>query len=134
MGQVERLARREREVAEAVYAMGEASACEVAGALSDALSNSAVRSMLGRLEAKGVLRHRREGKKYYYRPAATERKECEAALRRVSREFFGGSLTAAAAAMVELAMRTRPPATAAPEREPEPAPMARERLRRASRH
>ena len=72
MVEVERLARREREVAEAVYALGEASAGEIASCLSDPLSNSAVRSMLGRLEAKGVLRHRRKGRKFYYRPAASE--------------------------------------------------------------
>ncbi|MGZ8350565.1 MAG: BlaI/MecI/CopY family transcriptional regulator [Allosphingosinicella sp.] len=104
---VERLAPREREVAEAVFALGEASAIEIGTALSEPLSNSAVRSMLRRLQEKGVLRRRREGKKYYYAPAAGEKAAGEAALQRVSREYFGGSLSDTARAMLDLVEQSR---------------------------
>ena len=104
---VDQLAPREREVAEIVYALGEATAVDIGARLSDPISNSAVRSMLRRLQHKHVLRRRRSGRKYVYRPAEREQKEREAALRRIAREYFGGSVTIAAAAMVELAMRSR---------------------------
>lgn len=100
---ISRLAPREREVAEIVCALGEASAGEIERALAAPLSNSAVRSMLSRLQAKGVLRRRREGKSYYYAAAGTEPAARDAALRRVARDHFGGSLAAAAAAMLALA-------------------------------
>jgi predicted transcriptional regulator len=99
--QVSRLPRREREVAEIVHARGEASATEVCDALSDPVSNAAVRSMLTRLEAKGVLRRRKEGKRFFYAPAGEAARE--AAMRRLSRDWFGGSLARTAAAMMELA-------------------------------
>jgi predicted transcriptional regulator len=101
--QVSRLARREREVAEIVYARGEASAAEVVDALSDPLSNAAVRSMLRRLEAKGVLRRRKEGKRFFYAPARSDQAARAAALRLVARDYFGGSLARAAVALIELA-------------------------------
>lgn len=101
--QVIRLPRREREVAEIVHARGEASAAEVCDALSDPISNAAVRSMLTRLEAKGVLRRRKEGKRFFYAPAGNGDAAREAAMRRLSRDWFGGSLARTAAALMELA-------------------------------
>ena len=99
------LAPREREVAEIVYARGEASATDVCSALSDPITNAAVRSMLTRLHAKGVLRRRKEGKRYVYVPAATDQAAREAALRKISRDYFGGSLAKTAAAVIEMAKR-----------------------------
>ena len=100
---IDRLAPREREVTEIVYALGEASAVDVCRALSDPLSNAAVRSMLTRLEAKGVLRRNRVGKKFYYAPAAIDPAARQAALRKVACDYFDGSLFETAAAMVALA-------------------------------
>jgi predicted transcriptional regulator len=101
--QVSRLPRREREVAEIVHARGEATAAEVCDALSDPISNAAVRSMLTRLEAKGVLRRRKEGKRFFYALDGTGEAAREAAMRRLSHDWFGGSLAQAAAALIELA-------------------------------
>ncbi len=96
---------REREIADIVYASGEASAAEVCRALSDPLSNAAVRSMLGRLERKGVLRRRKQGNRHYYAPAATDLAAREVALLRVGRDYFGGALGEMAAMLLEMARR-----------------------------
>ena len=101
------LPRREREIADIVFAMGEATAVQICASLSDPISNATVRSMLTRLEAKGVLRRRKAGKRYVYAPAATDDAAREAALRAVSRDYFGGSLVAIAAAAMELARAQR---------------------------
>ncbi|MFP5330568.1 MAG: BlaI/MecI/CopY family transcriptional regulator [Alphaproteobacteria bacterium] len=97
-----RLPQRERQIAEIVELRGEASASEILDALPDPISNAAVRSMLSRLEAKGVIRRRREGKRFLYRPTEAGRAARDAALRRVSRDFFDGSIACAAAAMIAL--------------------------------
>jgi predicted transcriptional regulator len=104
------LPRREREIAGIVYARGEASAALVCEALSDPISNAAVRSMLTRLEAKGVLRRRKVGNRFLYAPAASDREAREAALRRVSRDYFGGSLAEMAAAVTDLVTGSNAPA------------------------
>lgn len=89
---LDRLPRREREVAEIVYARGEASAQDICHALPDRLSNAAVRSMLQRIEAKGVVRRRKEGRKYLYSAVLPDRATREAVLRRIARDYFDGSL------------------------------------------
>ena len=91
-----RLAPRERQVAETVIALGEAGASEVADRLPVPLSNSAVRSMLSRLEAKRFIRKRVEGNRYLYRAAVSDEAVRAAALLRVSQDHFDGSLAAVA--------------------------------------
>jgi predicted transcriptional regulator len=97
-----RLPPRERQVAEIVHQRGEASATEILDALPEPLSNGAVRSMLSRLQNKGVVRRRRDGKRFVYLPARANPAVRDAALRRVSREYFEGSLARAADAMIAL--------------------------------
>lgn len=89
---LDRLPPREREVAEIVYASGEASAQDICRALPDRLSNAAIRSMLQRIEAKGVVRRRRDGRKFLYSAVLPDRTSREAALRRIARDYFDGSL------------------------------------------
>ena len=99
---------REREIARILLSRGEASAAELCGALSDPLSNAAVRSMLRRLENKGVVRRRREGKRFLYAATVSEHSERESVLRRVAREYFGGSLAEAALALADMIGRNDP--------------------------
>lgn len=105
---IDTLPRREREVADIVYALGEASAEDVCTALADPLSNAAVRSMLRRIEIKGVIRRHKVGKKFLYSAARPNRDTREAALRRISRDYFGGSLTSAALVLLEMMDREEP--------------------------
>ena len=97
-----RLPPRERQVAEIVHQRGEASAAEILNALPEPLSNGAVRSMLSRLQNKGVVRRRSDGKRFVYLPASANPAAREAVLRRVSRDYFEGSLARAADAMIAL--------------------------------
>jgi predicted transcriptional regulator len=101
-GMIRRLARRERQVAETVGRFGEASAEEVRAALPDPLSNAAIRSMLRRLEEKGVLTRRKAGRKFLYRLTRPSGLTRDAAVRRLSQDYFDGSLAKTAAAVVGL--------------------------------
>lgn len=87
---------REKEIAEIVIRLGEASAVDVTRNLRGPPTNSAVRSMLGRLERKGVIARRRLGKRYLYRAALTGETIRRAFLMRIAKEHYGGSLKALA--------------------------------------
>jgi len=95
------LSRRERQIMDIIYAKGEATASEVAGAMNDAPSYSAVRALLRILEEKGVLKHREDGKRYVFLPTESVQKASRSALRNVVQTFFEGSLVNAVAALVD---------------------------------
>jgi predicted transcriptional regulator len=102
--EVELLYRREREIAAVVYRIGLATAADVQAELSRELSNPAVRSMLNRLVAKGILTRTRCGRfgTFVYGPALTPATEREAALRRFADDFYAGSLSSLARAIADL--------------------------------
>jgi len=98
----ESLTRREREIMDVLYALGNrASAEEIRERLTDAPSYSAVRTMLVRLEAKGFLRHSEEGLRYIYSPVASRASAQRSALGKLVRTFFGGSPSQTVAALLK---------------------------------
>ena len=104
--QLEGLATRERQVAKIVYANGPITANAVQQRLYPEISNGAVRSMLVRLVAKGIL-SRRWGKRgrsqnFLYFPAITNDHLKFGAIRRLSDEYFSGSLLDVAVALIDL--------------------------------
>lgn len=101
--QVQKLLRRERELATIVYVCGPLSAKGVGARLSAPISNSAVRSMLNRLVQKGILNRTPSGggTGFLYVPAIT----AESALRQLSEEHFDGSLLNTAIALIALLKR-----------------------------
>ena len=100
MPALEDLAPRERQVAECVYQMQEATAAQIQAALGPDLSNSAVRAMLGRLEAKGLLQHRVDGQRYLYSAVAPQAQVRESALKKLVGTFFNNSKASAATALL----------------------------------
>ena len=90
----QKLTRREREIMDILFALGQGAAEEVRERLSDPPSYSAVRTMLGRLEAKGAIRHYEEGLRYVYTPTTSPNAARRSALRQHARTFFGGSFGA----------------------------------------
>ena len=88
-----RLPPREQEIATIVYLNTNVTAKELEQALSYEITNSAIRCMLGRLVAKGVLRRRKShGKTFVYSPAVLLPEVQDRALERVAEDYFGGSL------------------------------------------
>lgn len=94
------LPRREREIFEILASSGRATAAEVRAAMSDAPSYSAVRTMLARLEAKGVVAHDTVDQAHVYRTVTRPAKVRESALAQMVKTFFGGSAASAATALV----------------------------------
>ncbi len=94
------LSRRERQIMDAVYRLGQASAADVARALPDHPAYNAVRVTLGILEKKGFLKHRTDGPRYVYFPTITREKAKQSAMKHVLRTFFQGSPSAAILALL----------------------------------
>lgn len=96
------LSRRERQIMEAIYAKGEATAHEIQAALPEAPGYSAVRALLRILVDKGALRHEQRGKRYVYFPVAARAKVRDSALKQLLKTFFAGSTEQAVAALIDL--------------------------------
>lgn len=84
------LGKRERQIVEAVYRLGEASVSDVRAELPDPPSYSAVRAMLGTLVEKRALKFRRDGKRYLYRPATSHERARRSELKNLLSTFFAG--------------------------------------------
>ena len=98
----EKLSRREREIMDAIFALGDqASAEAIRERLTDPPTSSAVRAMLARLETKGYLRHREEGPRYIYLPTRSRASAQRSALSKLVRVFFGGSPRETATALLK---------------------------------
>ncbi len=95
------LSRRERQIMEAVYAVGPASVAEVLERIPDPPGYSAVRAMLRILEEKGQLRHERIGQRYVYHPIRGRETVSRSAISHLVETFFAGSTVDAMAALLE---------------------------------
>ena len=92
------LTKRERQIMEAIYRRGEASALDVRADLADPPSRTAVRTFLRILEDKGHLSHRKQGREFIYRPTRARGQVGRSAFRSLLATFFSGSLEQAVAA------------------------------------
>ena len=105
---IDSLPRREREIFEILCNAGEATAAEVRTAMDDPPSYSAVRTMLARLEAKGLVRHRAVDQAYVYKSVPQPAKVRESALKQMVKTFFDGSAASAATALLGLTKSLSP--------------------------
>ena len=105
---IESLPRREREIFEILVSAGEATAADVRERMADPPSYSAVRTLLGRLEAKGYVQHSLQDQSYLYRSVPQRAKVRESALKQFVKTFFDGSAASAATALLGLTKTMKP--------------------------
>ncbi len=94
------LTRRERQIMDALFEAGEASARDIHAALPDPPSYSSVRAQLTIMVEKGHATFRQEGARYIYAPAQPVSNARESAIRRLVKTFFGGSTGQAVSALL----------------------------------
>jgi predicted transcriptional regulator len=92
------LSRRERQIMEVVFALGQATVNQIVEAIPDAPTPMAVRRFMHILEAKMRLRRKKQGREVVYLPREPKSKAGQSAFQRVLETFFGGSLEEALAA------------------------------------
>ena len=95
------LATREQQIMDVLYQLGKASVAEVRQKIADPPSYSAVRTMIGQLERKGLVRRDRSGVKHYYWPVESKRSASRSALRSVIETFFPQSPGDALATLID---------------------------------
>ncbi|MEE9127083.1 MAG: BlaI/MecI/CopY family transcriptional regulator [Planctomycetota bacterium] len=85
------LTRREREVIDIIYRLGQATANEVMAEMEDPPSYSSVRSVLRHLENKGHLTHEADGARHVYTPVVRRDRASRSALKHLLATFFDDS-------------------------------------------
>ena len=89
--QSEPLSRREREIMDIVYALGDATAAEIQGDMAEPPSYSAVRGLLRVLVEKGHLRAHKDGVRNVYRPIKSRGAAGRSRMKRALETFYGGT-------------------------------------------
>lgn len=96
------MSRRERQVMDAVYKLEKASAKEVMAYLDDDSAYSTIRTLLGKLLAKGHINRKEHGLKYLYFPVVKRKAASRNALERVVSTFFDDSPLLAVNSLLEM--------------------------------
>jgi len=96
----QQLTRRERQIMDALYRLGRATATEIMQAMPGAPGYSTVRTQLRVLEAKGHVKHEELGLRYVYFPTVSRHSARRSALKHLVDTFFDGSNAKAVAALL----------------------------------
>jgi len=96
-----RLSRRERQIMDAVYRLGTATATEIVASIPDPSTKDAIRRLIRILEEKGLLRHEVDGLRHVYYPVLNPEKARKSALDHIIRTYFRGSVSQAIAALLK---------------------------------
>lgn len=86
------LSKREQQIMEIIHRLGRADAAELMATLPDPMSNSAVRTHLRILEAKGHLAHTEQNGRFIYAPTKPRERAASSALATLLRTFFDDSV------------------------------------------
>jgi predicted transcriptional regulator len=101
MSHLSALTRREREIVNAIFALGNrASADAIRARLTNPPGDSSVRVMLARLEKKGYVKHQQDGLRYLYSTTTSPAVAKRTALQQYVQTFFDGSLKKMMTALV----------------------------------
>ena len=103
MNRLPNLSELERRVMDFIWRRSSVTASEVRSGLEpkDRLADSTVRTVLRRLEEKGYLTHRLDGRAYRYEPTADRRRVAVQAVRRIIDRFCEGSVEQLLLGLVE---------------------------------
>ena len=101
-GDVPPLSRREREIMEVLYRLGEAGVSEITTRIPDRPSYNSVRVTLGILARKGHVKHRKDGRRYVYSPTVPHSEASRSAVSNLLTTFFRGSHSKAILTMLDM--------------------------------
>lgn len=95
------LGAREQQIMDVIFELGKASVSDVRARLIDPPSYSSVRTMIGQLERKGLVKRDRSAVRHVYSPVESKRSASRSALRKVVETFFPTSPGDALAALID---------------------------------
>ena len=92
--------RREREIMDALYTLGRASAAQILEQIPDPPTYTAIRTLLTILEKKGHVRHLSDGTRYIYEPLVAREQMGRRAIDSLLKTFFDNSVERAVTALL----------------------------------
>ena len=92
--------RREREIMEALYKLGRATAAQIEAEIPNPPTYTAIRTHLTILEKKGHVRHESDGTRYIYVPAVGRAEMGRRAIENVLKTFYDNSVERVVAALL----------------------------------
>ena len=92
--------RREREIMDALYKLGKASAAQIQSEIPEPPTYTAIRSHLSILERKGHVRHESDGTRYLYEPRVAREQMGKRAIDSLLKTFFDNSVERAVTALL----------------------------------
>ena len=95
------LSRRERQIMDALYKLGRASAAEIRESLEDPPTYTAVRTHLAILQEKGHIKFESDGTRYIYEPVVPHHEMAKSVMDGVLQTFFGGSIERVVATLID---------------------------------
>jgi len=95
------LTRRERQIMDALYRLGKASAADIRESLAHPPSYTAVRTHLTLLQDKGLVRFESDGTRYIYEPVVPREETARTVIKGVLQTFFENSIEKAVATLIE---------------------------------
>lgn len=96
------LSRRERQIMDVVYRLGEVTATQVRDGLGEPVGDASVRKLVRILEQKGHLRHHKAGRSHVYIPTIPWQVASRRAMRHLLETFFEGSAPRAVSALLDV--------------------------------
>ena len=96
------LSRRETQIMDAIYRLGSGSVQDVLAEMTDPPGYNSVRVILGILEEKGFLTHKKKGKRYIYRPRQSASAASRNATAQLLNTFFSNSTPNAVATLLDV--------------------------------
>ena len=96
------LAKRERQILEIVYSLGQASAAEVQRQMPDSPGYSTVRKLLSILEDKGYVKHIEQDRRYVYLPTQSRKDARLSALRHLMDSLFDSSAESVVSTLLDI--------------------------------
>jgi BlaI family penicillinase repressor len=92
--------RREREIMDALYKLGRASAAQILEQIPEPPTYTAIRTLLTILEKKGHVRHLSDGTRYIYEPLVAREQMGRRAIDSLLKTFFDDSVELAVSALL----------------------------------
>lgn len=96
------LSRRETQIMDAIYRLGSGGVQEVLAEMTDPPGYNSVRVILGILEEKGYLTHKKDGKRYIYSPRQSASTAGRKATVQLLKTFFSNSTPNAVATLLDV--------------------------------
>ena len=96
-----RFSKREREIMDALYTLGKASAAQILEEIPNPPTYTAVRTLLTILEKKGHVRHESDGTRYVYEPSVAREQMGRRAIDTLLKTFYGNSVERVVAALLD---------------------------------